>query len=200
MNTSTKTLPETYTQSGEIGLKNNKRLAITLNIVSFFVGVLSLFLLFILATWLRPSFMDASGAITPGGMVVLIGAGVILFPIHELIHGVFFWVFTRSRPFFAFRLFYACAGAPDWYIPTHQYMFVALGPLVIIDAVGVLFLELVPVSWVLSIAIILALNTGGAVGDLLVITRLFKLSPTSLTNDTGDVLTFYENQSANSHP
>ena len=31
-------------------------------------------------------------------------------------------------------------------------------------------------------------------GDLLVLTRLFKLSPTSLANDTGDVITFYEHE------
>jgi len=32
-------------------------------------------------------------------------------------------------------------------------------------------------------------------GDILVFTRLLKLSPTSLANDTGDVMTFYEHQS-----
>ena len=45
MNTSTKTLPEGYAQSGEINLKKNKRLSLALNIVAFFVGILSLFLL-----------------------------------------------------------------------------------------------------------------------------------------------------------
>jgi hypothetical protein len=200
MNTSTKTLPEAYAQSGEIDLKNNKRLAITLNIVALFVGVLSLFLLSSFATLLRPSLMNTSGTITAGGIAVLIGLVVMLLTIHELIHGFFFWVFTRSRPVFALRLFYAYAGAPDWYIPTRQFMIVALGPLVIIGAVGMLLMLLVPESWVLSIAIIVALNTGGAAGDLLVLTRLFKLSPTSLANDTGDGVTFYEHPSTISHP
>jgi ATP-dependent Clp protease ATP-binding subunit ClpA len=39
--TSTKTLPEGYTQSSEINLKTNNRLAITLNIVAGFVTVIS---------------------------------------------------------------------------------------------------------------------------------------------------------------
>ena len=120
--------------------------------------------------------------------------------IHESVHGFFFWVFTRSRPVFAFRLFYAYAGAPDWYIPTRQFMIVALGPLVIIGAVGILLMLLVPESWVLFIAFMVALNTGGSAGDLLVFTRLFKLSPTCLANDTGDVVTFYEPTSTTSHP
>jgi hypothetical protein len=37
-----------------------------------------------------------------------------------------------------------------------------------------------------------ALNTGGAAGDLFVFIRLVKYSPISFVNDTGDVVTFYE--------
>jgi len=79
-------------------------------------------------------------------------------------------------------------------------MIVALGPLVIIGVVGILLMLLVPESWVVLIAIMVALNSGGSMGDLLVFTRLFKLSPTSLANDTGDVMTFYEPPSTISHP
>jgi hypothetical protein len=200
MNTSTKTLPEAYAQSGEIDLKNNKRLVITLNIVAFFVGIICFFLLSSFAALVRPSLMNNSGTITAVGAAVLLGLVVMLLTIHELIHGYFFWVFTRSRPVFALRLFYAYAGAPNWYIPTRQFMIVALGPLVIIGAVGMLFILLVPESWVLLISILVAFNTGGSTGDLLVFTRLIKLSPTSLANDTGDVMAFYENSSTISHP
>ena len=200
MNTVTKTLPEGYAQSGEINLKKNKRLAITLNIVALFVGVLSFFLLVSIAALVRPGLMNTSGTITLGVVAIVVGLVVVLLTIHELIHGVFFWVFTRSRPVFAIRLFYAYAGAPDWYIPTRQFMIVALGPLVIIGAVGMLLMLLVPESWVLLIAVMVALNTGGSAGDLLVFTRLFKLPPTSLANDTGDVVTFYERQSTIGHP
>jgi hypothetical protein len=200
MNASTKTLPEGYVQSGEINLKKNRRLAITLNIVAGFVGVPSFFLLSSFAVLVRPSLMNTSGSITVGVWVVMLGLVVLLMTIHELIHGFFFWVFTRSRPVFAMRLFYAYAGAPDWYIPTRQFMIVALGPLVIIGAVGILLMLLVPESWVLFIALMVALNTGGSAGDLLVFTRLFKLSPTCLANDTGDVMTFYEPPSTISQP
>jgi hypothetical protein len=200
LNTSTKTLSEGYVQSGEINLNKNKRLAITLNIVALFVAVLSFFLLFSIASLLRPSLMITSGIITVGGMAVLVGLVVMLFTIHELIHGFFFRVFTQSRPVFALRLFYAYAAAPEWFIPTRQFMIIALGPLVIIGAVGMLLMLLVPEPWVLSIAIIVALNTGGSAGDLLVFTRLFKLSSNSLANDAGDVVTFYEHPSTISHP
>jgi len=204
MITSTQTLPEGYAQSGEINLKKNKRLAFALNIVAFFVFVPSFYLLSSFAALVRPGIMNLSGTIAAGvaaGVAaVLVGLVVMLVTIHELVHGFFFWVFTRSRPVFAMRLFYAYAGAPDWYIPTRQFAFVTVGPLVIIDAVGLLLMLLVPESWILFIAFVVAFNTAGSTGDLLVLTRLFKLSPTCLVNDTGDVITFYEHPSTISHP
>ncbi|RLC56381.1 MAG: hypothetical protein DRH89_05795 [Candidatus Cloacimonadota bacterium] len=194
MNTSTKTLPEGYVLSGEINLKKNKRLTITLNIVAFFVFILSFFLLSSLAALVRPDLMNTSGSITAVGLAVIVGLMFLFMTIHELIHGFFFWVFTRSRPVFAIRLFYAYAGAPDWYIPIRQFMIVALGPLVIIGAVGLLLILLVPISWIMFIIFFVAMNTGGSAGDLLVFIRLFKLSPMCLANDIGDVFTFYEHQ------
>ena len=194
MSNSTNTLPEGYAPSGGINLKKNKRLAITLNIVAFFVVVPTFYLLSSFAALVRPSIVNTSGTITASGVVGLIGLVVVLFTIHEVVHGFFFWVFTRSRPVFALRLFYAYAGAPDWYMPTRQFLIVALGPLIVIGVLGILLMLLVPESWVLSIAILVALNTGGSAGDLLVLTHLFKLSPTCLANDTGDAITFYEHQ------
>jgi hypothetical protein len=67
-----------------------------------------------------------------------------------------------------------------------------LGPLVIIGALGLLLMLLVPFSWLLTVAFLVALNTGGAIGDIYVFIRLLKSSPTSFTNDTGDVVTFFE--------
>ena len=195
MDASTTTLPEGYAQIGEINLKKNKRLAVALNILAFFVAVLCFFMLTSFAAYVRPGITTTSGTITVGGMAVVAVLVILLLIVHELIHGYFFWVFTRSRPVFALRLFYAYAGAPDWYIPTRQFAAVAVGPLVIIDVVGLLLMLVVPESWVLLILFLVAFNTGGSIGDLLVFTNLLKLSSTSLANDTGDVMTFYEHQS-----
>jgi len=201
VDTSTKTLPEGYVQSGEINLKTNKRLAITLNILGFFVAVASFFLLSSFAAEVHPSLLNTSGAITmtAGVAAVLVGLVVVLLSVHELIHGFFFWMFTRSRPVFALRVFYAYAGAPDWYLPARQYAIAAVGPLVIMGAVGLLLVLLMPESWVMFIVFVVAFNTGGSMGDLLIFTRLFKVSPTCLANDTGDIITFYERPSTTVH-
>jgi len=200
MSASTKTLPEGYAQSGEIDLKINKRLALILNIAGTILAFFSFFMFSRLVVLARPNLIGTTGAITPGVIVVLFGLTVSLLTIHELVHGLFFWAFTRSRPAFALHLFYACAGAPDWYFPARQYAASALAPLLIIDAVGVLLMMLVPLGWVLAPIYMIAMNTGGSMGDLFILYRVLKLSPTSLVNDTGDVITFYDHTSNTSHP
>jgi len=200
MNNSTKTLPGGYTQCGEINMKKNKRLTITLNIASFFLFVLCFYLLSSFAAVVRPDLVNTSGSIKAGALAALAVLLVLLITIHELIHGFFFWVFTHSKPVFALRLFYAYAGAPDWYFPKRQFAVVAVAPLVIIGAVGLLLILLAPINLVMFIIIFVSMNTGGSLGDLFVLNRLFKLSPTGLTNDTGDVVTFYEHPSTINHP
>jgi hypothetical protein len=76
-----------------------------------------------------------------GVVLLLLAVQVIL---HELIHGFFFWFFTRSRPTFGFKGFYAYAAAPDWYLPRNQHLIVALAPLVLITGLGLVLLTFVP--------------------------------------------------------
>lgn len=192
MNTSTQTLPHGYTQTGEVNLKKDKRLAIVLNILAFLIFILIFYLLSLFGAMLRSGTTNISGSISAGAMILLIGLTVFILIVHELIHGFFFWLFSRSRPVFALRPLYAYAGAPGWYFPKRQYAITALGPLVIIGAVGLLLMLLAPVSWLLTISFLVALNTGGAIGDIFVFFRLLKSSPTTFANDTGDVVTFFE--------
>ena len=194
MMNSTKVLPEGYIQAGQVNLKKNKGLAILLNIFAFFVSIFSFILLSSFAAMLRPELMNTSETISIGALVGLALVVVLLLTIHELIHGIFFWMFTHSKPVFAIRMFYAYAGAPDWYIPVRQFLWVAAAPLVIIDAVGLLLILVVPQSWIIYIICLVAFHTGGSIGDLLVLVRLIKMPPTSFANDTGDVMTVYNAQ------
>jgi len=192
MNTSTQTLPAGYAQSGEINLKKDKRLTILLSIGALVVFVLMFYLLSIFTAFVRPDVKNFSENITIVKLLGALGLTVVVLVIHEIIHGLFFWIFSHGVPVFALRLLYAYAGAPTWFFPKGQYVITALGPLVIIDAIGLLLLLLAPISWTLMIVFLVALNTGGAVGDLFIFSRLLRHSPTSFTNDTGEVVTFFE--------
>ena len=69
---------------------------------------------------------------------------LVMIVLHEGLHGLFFWLFTREKPKFAFKGFYAYAAMPDWYLPKKEYLITALAPLVGITLLGVLGLALLP--------------------------------------------------------
>ena len=194
MNNSIQTLPAGYVQSVEINLKKDKRLIILLNIGAFILFILIFYLLSGFTALVRPDITNFSGNITIATMLSLLGLVVLVLILHEIIHGLFFWIFSHGMPVFALRPLYAYAGAPTWFFPKRQYAITALGPLVIIGAAGLLLLLLAPLSWTLMIVFLVALNTGGAIGDLFVFIRLLKCSPASFANDTGEVVTFFERQ------
>ena len=192
MNASTQTLPDGYVQSDEINLKKDMRLAILLNIGAFIIFIPMFYLLSGFIALVRPDITNFSVTITIGKVFSAIGLVVFVLIFHEIIHGLFFWIFSHGRPVFALRPLYAYAGAPTWFFPKRQYAITALGPLIIIGAVGLLLLLLAPINWMPMIALLVALNTGGAIGDVFVFFRLLKCSPTSFANDTGEVVTFFE--------
>jgi hypothetical protein len=192
MNQATQTLPAGYAQSNQIDLKKDKRLTILLNLGALFVFAISFYLLSAFMAWVRPDIMTFSVTITVTKILGALGLTVIILLLHEGIHGLFFWIFSRSRPVFGLRPLYAYAGAPNWFFPKQQFAITALGPLVIIGIVGLLLLLLAPISWILMIVLLVALNTSGASGDVFVFIRLLKSSPTSFAKDTGEVVTFFE--------
>jgi hypothetical protein len=197
MSSPTQTLPDGYALSSEIDLAKNKGLAILLNVIGFFLFFLTFILLVLFARWIRPGLLTGSLSLngdlrTVGkalGLIVLVALNLAL---HELIHGFFFRVFTGSKPIYALHLAYAYAAAPGWFIPVRQYWIIGLAPLVLIDAAGLLLIFVAPASWLLTIVFLVTLNSGGAVGDLLIISHLFRASPAGLVQDAGDRVHFFE--------
>ena len=197
MISSTRVLPDGYIQTHEINLAKNKGLGILLNFVGIIIFFLSFVLLGAFVRWARPELSDITFTIKVDLSTILQLLGLLLLVafilvVHELIHGYFFWVFTRGKPVYALRLAYAYAAAPDWFIPVRHYWIIGLAPLVLIDAIGLLLIFLAPASWILTIILLVALNTGGSIGDMFITAWLLRLSPASLAKDTGDRVCFFE--------
>lgn len=197
MNASTQTLPAGYIRTAEINLKKDLKLAIILNVVALIVFVVVFILLSSSIVLVRPEVRNFSENVTVLKVLGVLGLTVVILVVHEIIHGVFFWLFSRSKPVFALRPLYAFAGAPNWFFPKRQYAITALAPLVVIGAVGLLLLLLAPISWLFMVIFLVALNTGGASGDIFVFMRLLQLPASSFANDTGDVVTFFGPPAAN---
>jgi len=194
-NTATKTLPEGYTLNRTLDLRQTKNLIL--------VNVLGVVLL--IASWI--GFAGLANALHPGSMNFSISSGnlgsaflslltfviviVVMLFVHEGFHGLCFWVFTKTRPLFAFKGFYAYAAAPEWYLPKGQYLITGLAPLVGITVICVALMFVLPVWWMSPLVWMLVLNTSGACGDLWMVYWLLRLPSDVMSRDKGDVLEFY---------
>ena len=186
------TLPATYIKINRIDLKQNIKLAILLNLaaIPIFLGFGLLLLRYIAAV--RPDARLLWGALggLPDLLLLLVGLFVIVV-IHEMVLGIFFWYFTHSRPNFAFKVLYAYASAPDWYIPRNQYVIIGLAPITLITLVGMLLILVLPIYAVAVTFILVSFNAAGAVGDLAVTGWLLTRNSNLLICDEGDAATVY---------
>ena len=124
-------------------------------------------------------------------LLSLLGIAAGQMVLHELVHGVFFWLFTRSRPTFGFRGWYAFAAAPGWFLPRGQYLVVNLAPFVLLSVLGILLLAVVPTGALAAILVGTVMNAAGAVGDLWVVFLILHERRPIVIEDLGDGFNFY---------
>jgi hypothetical protein len=126
-----------------------------------------------------------------GWMVGVVLALVLIIPLHELVHGLGFWIFTRARPRFGWKLIYAYAAAPGWFLPRGPYLSVVLAPLVAISLAGTALLAVVPPAAVTAVLMLLIVNASAAVGDLAMAGWLLAQPRAALVEDTENGCTAY---------
>jgi hypothetical protein len=194
----TQTLPSDFHPIGTFDLKNNPQALLQLNILGFVLFAISAWVFWYALQAIRPDearfgltigFSNLNGIIQAILAVIAVTAGMIV--LHEAAHGLFFWLFTRSRPIFAFRVVYAYAAAPTWYIPKGQYLVVALAPLVLLSLLGVALMAILPSEWFMLLLLFLVSNASGAIGDLWVVGWLLRQSAPCYALDQGDAVTLY---------
>ncbi len=194
----TKTLPHDYSYNETLDLSKDKRLLLLLNI-----GAIGLIFIF---GWL---FLEIAGHLHPGwnwGLVIrgngiqillwlilLTAAYIGILILHELIHGLFFWFITHERPKFGFKIIYAYAAAPDWYILRNPYLVVGLAPLVLITLFGIFLIPAASPSLLVVLLFAITMNASGAVGDIYVVGLLLTYPSTTFIQDRGDIFMVFRN-------
>ncbi len=195
--TATQTLPEGYSLIRRLDIRERKPL-ILINLLGVALLVLSWWGYTRLAFLIRPESAQLSFEFSSNNLIsMLLDLGILLLVVvvmlfvHEGFHGLCFWLFTRSRPKFAFKGYYAYAAAPDWYLPKGQYLITGLAPLVGITLICVALMFFVPAAWLMPLVWMLVLNTSGTCGDLWMVFELLRSPSHVLARDKGDVLEFY---------
>ncbi|MGC1379209.1 MAG: DUF3267 domain-containing protein [Anaerolineales bacterium] len=196
----TKTLPEPYTLAWAVDMKKDRRLHWTLQLAGMVWFFLAGFILLKIVVALRPDFVLEGQFDLWEVLAFALAALLIIFvtaALHELVHGFFFWFFTKERPKFGIGPGYAYAAAPDWYFPKGEYLVVGLAPLVVLTVVGLVAIALVPLAWVGAIFLAIVFNAGGAVGDLYIGIRIGGEARNVWVKDTGDGFEVYRAYTGN---
>ena len=184
-----RTLPEGYAIHQTLDFSHNLKATLLMNLAVFVLIVpLAWFARWFLAA-LHPqtdvlrTLLDTSTATQLTLLAILIGLCILVFSLHEAIHGAFFWLLTRERPRFGFKIrsLSLYAAAPDWFLTRNQHLIV-----------GLALALLLPPGGSLAAVGAVVINASGAAGDLIVVIWLLTKSPDTLVRDTGDAFTLYQ--------
>jgi hypothetical protein len=111
--------------------------------------------------------------------------------IHELVHGLFYWLFSRQRPRFGFQGLFPYAAAPvGIYFPRNHFLAIGLAPLLLLTVIGLLLMMIVPIVLVPFLLFFVVINASGAAGDLIIVIQLM-LFPSDVLmedNDAGVII------------
>lgn len=186
-----KNLGAEYVFAGEFDA-NNRRVIVALNLVGVVLLFLFGWLFFQIALAIRPEIENISGVLSGLNLLGLVLGVVVVLILHEVIHGIFFWLFARARPRFGLHIFYAYAAAPDWYFPRNHFLVIGLAPFVCLTLVGLSLLPIVSVQVVPVLILALSFNAAGSVGDFAVTGWLATQPKTLMIHDFGPRMSFYK--------
>ncbi|MGW8317966.1 MAG: metalloprotease family protein [Candidatus Promineifilaceae bacterium] len=191
----TKSLPPGYAAAGQIDL-GRARAALAVNLI----GLASLFAFgwfFVqVGRAVRPEAVSGNtfALLSQANILALLLALIATLLLHELIHGLGFWLLSKSRPKFGVHLLYAYAAAPDWYLPRNPFIIVGLAPFLTITLLGLLALPVISVNGVPVLLAAITLNAAGSMGDLIVAGWFLMRSPNLLAQDSGPAVRIFEPQ------
>lgn len=195
-----RTPPPGYVPSGTVALEGNRRLLVWLNVLSLPLLAISAVLFGYLATLVRPdgfafqvqnaSRLDALMFLSLAGSGV-VGVPAALIVVHEALHGVGFWAFTRARPVFGFKGWYAYASAPGWFLSRGQALTVLLAPLLAVSLGGLWLVAVLPAPAASLLLLGTIMNAASSSGDLFLVARLLRAPRSAVVEDTPTGMTWY---------
>ncbi len=180
-------LPYGYEEILSVDLQKDKKLAGIVNGIAIILMVI----LFIIGNAIVPfgEFYKMGLGATIAMFIGLI-AYIIL---HELVHGIFMYGYSKVKPTYGFTGLYAYAGS-KCYFNKKSYIVIALAPIVVWGIVLLILNLIFQETWFWVIYFIQIMNISGAGGDLYVTYRFSKLPKDILINDTGVAMTIYSRE------
>lgn len=187
----TKTLPENYERAYNLNLAKSVKVAIWLQVAVLGLAYLFWNLFNVVVAGMRTDPNIVRFTWSAAELPLLLISFFLMVVLHEGIHGLFFWVYTKEQPKYGFKLAYAYAAAPDWYLPRNPFIVVGLAPLVILSILGVATAPLFSAGVIKGLVFFLTLNAAGAVGDMFTVLVMLRYPENALVNDLGEEFSVY---------
>ena len=195
-----KRLPEGYEEDRVIDAKY-KSTAIKFNLV----GILIIIAVLAVCTVIK-AFGTADGTYSFDlkqmivCLAIIAGGSLVYMVLHELVHGLFYKIFTREKLTFGLSLSCAYCGVPDLYLTKTAMLVTVIAPFALFTVFFIPIMVIVDeLLYFIAIAFLFASHVGGCVGDLYVFSIIiFKYKGVELLmNDTGPKQTFYVKKFSN---
>lgn len=180
----TQTLPDNCRKLCDIDLEKNKKQYAIVNVLSLVLALIVLVPVWLLAP-------EGAEFVHELSSLLLLLAGMIGYIfLHEAVHGVCFWAYSKQKPHFGWKNVYAYA-ASDCYYRKGPYLVIGLAPVVLWGVVLALMAVLLPVEWYWPVQLIQIINLSGAAGDLYVTWLLSRMPKDIWVTDSGISMQVY---------
>ena len=194
-----KTLPPTYQQVHLLSV-GKLNVLIWLNIMSLFPLAISSLLIFgsllIYHTELNgPLVIQALPDHIPSG----VGLAIVLLvlPLHEWIHGLSIAHYGH-KPRYGVKWMVLFATSDNALFRRNEFIHIALAPLAVITAGGLLVLAVAPLGIAEWIALAISINAAGAIGDIWMTAVALRYDRSALIRDEEDSMRIFAPQSSSS--
>ncbi len=191
----TNTLPPDFKRSGTLVLdRSTIRGLVKWNAIGGIAFVLVGGVFLVSAIALRPELSDGILQSSQQAPLIILGnltAMAVAIVLHEMMHGLLFWVYTRTPPVFGAQIAYTYTAAPGWYLPRGQYLLVMLAPLVFLTLSGYGLMPVVSPVLTLPLLFGMATNVVASISDVAVAIWVLLQRYRILIEDMGGTIQVY---------
>jgi len=137
------------------------------------------------------NFALLGGNILAALFALLAGTALVL-TVHELVHGLFFYIYSRERVSYGLSLTYAYACNPHYHFGRNSFMVIGLAPAVLVNGALIAALSMTSGLTFMVLYQIFVMHFAGCIGDFYVCGLLMARYPAdTLIRDTGTGMEFY---------
>lgn len=190
-------LPQGYVEAKTVDA-TNKRTGIILNLAALALSAATFFALWYSfgMSWQTLTQQAKDVAVMLAATLCFVVCTLAYLVCHELVHGVFYKLFTKRKLTFGLTFTCAYCGVPDVFVYRTAALFAVIAPFALFSVLLILPVILVHSTiWRAAAVLLFALHVGGCVGDLYVFgLLLFRFKKGTLVRDTGPKQTLYVRQ------